>query len=358
MRILYFTSSTNKSGGSRQALYLAQGMEARGHSVAFFLPESSILPQLAPDWRGWRPLGPPSSWKRALDAALRSCAGPAVVHAFHNAAVKRLAWWGILWRRRAVCFAHRGVLFRPGNPLPYWSPGIDCFVVNSAACARVLRSIGLSPRRLRFVPNAIPAERITPATSRAEMRAALGLAPGDLAFGTIADASPVKGAAVLLTAFAEAFPGAEADGRAIRLLMKGVGEGTVPAALRGSPVLERVRLLPWGNDVADFLSALDIFVLPSLSESMPNTLLEAVCMGLPAIGSAVGAVPEILASCGLLSPPGDAPALARTMRSLADDPALLARCAVAAKARSGLYRQEERLERMEALYAEFLGKLP
>ncbi|MDR2075748.1 MAG: glycosyltransferase, partial [Desulfovibrio sp.] len=197
MRILYFTSSSNKSGGSRQALYLARGMEARGHSVAFFLPGSSSLPQLDPDWQGWRPLGPPATWKSALETALRASPGPAVIHAFHNAALKRLAWWSLFWKQRAVCFAQRGVLFWPRNPLPYWSPGIACFVVNTAACARVLRAIGLPSRRIRLVPNAIPKERVTPTLSRARIRAALGLAPEDLVFGAIADSSPVKGVPIL-----------------------------------------------------------------------------------------------------------------------------------------------------------------
>jgi glycosyltransferase involved in cell wall biosynthesis len=356
MRLLYFTFSTNRSGGGRQALYLAMGLEARGHSVAFFLPESSTLLQLAPGWRGWRPLGPASSWKNALEAALSGPQSPAVIHAFHNAALKRLAWWGILWRRQAVCFAQRGVLFRPRNPLPYWSPGIDCFVVNSAVCARTLRSVGLAPRRIRLVPNAIPEERVTPAIPRERMRANLGLGPEDLVFGTVADDSPVKGAAILLNAFAGAFPAERTNGRTVRLLIKGVTERILPAGLRSSPVLKRVRLLPWSNEVADFLSALDIFVLPSLSESMPNALLEAVCMGLPAIGSEVGAVPEILASCGLLVPPGDVPALASALRALAEDPALAARYAGAAGRQSGLYRQEKRLDKMEALYAEFLRR--
>jgi glycosyltransferase involved in cell wall biosynthesis len=354
MRLFYCTLSTNKSGGGRQALYLARGMQERGHTVAFFLPESSTLRQLAPDWPGWRPLASASSWRAALEEALRAGQGPAVVHAFHNQAMKRLAWWGIFWKRRVACFAQRGVLFRPGNPLPYWSPGIDCFVANSAACAGVLRSMGLAASRVRVVQNAIPDERLSTTTSRGQMRAALGLAPGDLVFGAVADKSPVKGAAILLRAFAGAFPASGFQGLSVRLLIKGVTDKILPAELGSSPVLERVRLLPWGNDVADFLSALDIFVLPSLSESMPNTLLEAVCLGLPAIGSRVGAVPEILASCGMLVPPGDVSALAAAMRALADDPALLAGYAAAAGSQRELYRQESRLDKMEALYAEFL----
>ncbi|MDR2161611.1 MAG: glycosyltransferase family 4 protein [Desulfovibrio sp.] len=354
MRILYFTSSTNRSGGGRQALYLARGMEGRGHSVSFFLPERSRLSHLDQDWAGWRRLGPPAAWRSALEDEIYCPGGPTVVHAFHNTAVKRLAWWGIFWKRRAACVAHRGVLFRPANPLPYWSPGIDCFAVNSAACGQVLRRVGLPARRIRLVPNAIPDERLSTSRPREQARAALGLAPEDLAFGSIANSSPIKGVNILLNAFARAFPSQESTGRSVRLLIKGLKQAD--AGEQHSSLAARTVFLPWGNDVADFLSALDIFVLPSLSESMPNTLLEAVRMGLPAIGSAVGAVPEILAACGRLVPPGNVEALALAMRNLAEDPALVARYGAAARLQGENYRQEKRLDRMDALYTELLRK--
>mgnify|MGYP003612069353 CR=1 FL=1 len=96
MNIIYLTSSTNKSGGTRQAMYLARGMEKRGHTVLFFVPKKSSMPALDPEWSGWRLLGTPNTWRADIEAAIQSMNGPIVVHAFHNAAVKRLSWWGIL----------------------------------------------------------------------------------------------------------------------------------------------------------------------------------------------------------------------------------------------------------------------
>ncbi len=56
MRVILLTSSGNRSGGSRQALYLAQGLENRGHNVVFIIPRKATLRKLAPDWPGWSPV--------------------------------------------------------------------------------------------------------------------------------------------------------------------------------------------------------------------------------------------------------------------------------------------------------------
>ena len=67
-------------------------------------------------------------------------------------------------------------------------------------------------------------------------------------------------------------------------------------------------------------------VLPSLSEGMPNAVLESLAQGRAVVASAVGGVPEILnRGGGILVPPGDPEALADAMRTLLADPTLAAR---------------------------------
>jgi glycosyltransferase involved in cell wall biosynthesis len=69
-----------------------------------------------------------------------------------------------------------------------------------------------------------------------------------------------------------------------------------------------------------FIAAADLLVVPSLVESFPNVLLEALHCGTPAVGSRVGGIPEILGDHRLLLEPGDADSMARTLASLYDDP--------------------------------------
>lgn len=70
-------------------------------------------------------------------------------------------------------------------------------------------------------------------------------------------------------------------------------------------VNHKIRFTGWRNDVADILNALDVFVLPSLSEGFPISLLEAMSIGLPCIATRVGGIGEIIEDgvTGLLIPP-------------------------------------------------------
>jgi glycosyltransferase involved in cell wall biosynthesis len=73
--------------------------------------------------------------------------------------------------------------------------------------------------------------------------------------------------------------------------------------------------------VAAFLDA-DVLCLPSYYEAFPCTILEGMAAGLPIVATTVGGIPDIVQSShnGLLFTPGDAPALAAALRTLAADP--------------------------------------
>ncbi|ASJ01311.1 glycosyltransferase [Thermococcus gorgonarius] len=78
---------------------------------------------------------------------------------------------------------------------------------------------------------------------------------------------------------------------------------------------DHIRLLGYvpGDQVNYWMNAADIFVLPSLSEGNPTVMFEALGVGLPFVGTAVGGVPEIITSedYGLLCPPADPECLAK-----------------------------------------------
>jgi glycosyltransferase involved in cell wall biosynthesis len=71
-------------------------------------------------------------------------------------------------------------------------------------------------------------------------------------------------------------------------------------------------------------SAADVFVVPSLQDNLPNTAIEALACGVPAIGSNVGGIAEIVrdGKTGLLVPPGDSRALGQAIITLLRDPEL------------------------------------
>jgi glycosyltransferase involved in cell wall biosynthesis len=97
-----------------------------------------------------------------------------------------------------------------------------------------------------------------------------------------------------------------------------------------------IALLGERADVGELLAAADVFVLPSRSEGMPMSVLEAMAAGLPVVASDVGGVAELVAdgATGLLVPAGEPAALARALARLLDDRALRERMGAAGRARA------------------------
>jgi glycosyltransferase involved in cell wall biosynthesis len=89
---------------------------------------------------------------------------------------------------------------------------------------------------------------------------------------------------------------------------------------------------PMGCSV--FMRSLDVFVLPSLAEGTPNSIIEAMAHGLPVIATQIGGIPDLLSvDSGILVPPGDTAALTEAMRRLAGDPHLRSAMGRAARER-------------------------
>jgi glycosyltransferase involved in cell wall biosynthesis len=137
-----------------------------------------------------------------------------------------------------------------------------------------------------------------------------------------------------------------------------VGDGPLDGALRREAealgLAGHCRFTGARPDVADLLAAVDVVVLPSLSEGLPFVLLEAMAVGKPVVATRVGGNPEVVedGTTGLLVPPGDADALGAALARLLDDSA-----AAAAMGGRGQARVRERftvramIEALEALYA-------
>ena len=346
MRIILFTSSTNRSGGTRQALYQARGLAERGHQVSLCLPHDSSFWELPPEpWWNRLPTND-ADWRQHLEG-LFSDTETTVVHAFHNKAVKRLAWWGLFWGKKAVCVAHRGVIFRPNNPLPYLSPAMRAFIVNSQACARAI-GIYTPQKKIHHVPNAVPDERITPQTRPEEVSTQLKLEHGGLIYVYIGGNSAIKGAEPLLRGFARAaMPEA-------KLLMIGTTPSRWQSLTDELGLTAQVRHVGQVENVSDYLQLADAFVFPTHMDSAPNTLLEAVRMGLPIIASNVGGVPEIARGNGVLIPPGDEAALAAAFHEMAAKPEQRAAWAAVSTQLGAQYSVEARCTALEAIYATLL----
>lgn len=237
--------------------------------------------------------------------------------------------------------------------------GVTCFHLQSAGLAAALQQrLGVAPGRCVVIPNGIDLAEADAALAigRAEARRRLGIFPTDLAVACLGRLHEAKGNVHLIAAFhalLQVHPTA-------RLLLAGDGPSrrsleTMVEALRLGPF---VRFLGTVTSPWPLLAAADIFALPSLWEGMPNALLEAMAAGLPAVATAVGAVPEMVADGreALVVPPGDAGALARALSELATWPARRREMGVLARQRvEKAYKIESTVARTERLYDELLA---
>jgi len=117
-----------------------------------------------------------------------------------------------------------------------------------------------------------------------------------------------------------------------------VGDGPdrqrLEGLLRQSPAADRVRLLGWQDDPGLALGAADVFLFPSLTEGMPNAVLEAMWAGLPVVAADLPALRELAGEeSGLRLVTEAAPeAFAAVLRELRDDE--VGRRALALRARA------------------------
>jgi glycosyltransferase involved in cell wall biosynthesis len=226
---------------------------------------------------------------------------------------------------------------------------VDGIVVNSQAVARELTGEdGVPPSMLRLAYNGLDTAVFRPDGERAEL-------PWDgtpTVIGIVCALRPEKGLEILM----EAFHRVKAERPEVKLLFVGSG-----------PMLPRLQALagddchfqPAQRNVAPWLRAMDIFVLPSLSEALSNSLMEAMGCGCCPVASRTGGNPELVTDgeTGLLFPVGDASALARSLALLLDQPEYRRRLAAHARRRMLEHFTRERAARaMAAIYHEFLER--
>lgn len=162
-----------------------------------------------------------------------------------------------------------------------------------------------------------------------------------------------KGIPVLLEAVEAA-----GEGPAISLVIAGDGPLRSRVEQAAARNAGRVRYVGHVSEVLTAYRQADVVVMPSLSEGLPMTALEAMACGLPLVASRVGGLPEVVADgeTGLLVPPGDPSALAAALRVLAADPVRAAAMGDVGRARvADRFTEERMLEQLIACYHTALG---
>ena len=174
-------------------------------------------------------------------------------------------------------------------------------VTNSEAARNAHQAIGFSDysEKWAVIANSVDPDMFRPDKElRQIMRSKLAIPENAIAIGAIGRNVPEKGYPDLFDAFRRLndFMSPVWFGR-LHLVIVGRDLSPDDPGIAASGLQNyQLHLLGARNDVPDILNALDIFVLPSRSESFPNVLAEAMATGLPAIATNVGDCRKVLSA--------------------------------------------------------------
>ncbi|MBN2004650.1 MAG: glycosyltransferase [Anaerolineae bacterium] len=192
--------------------------------------------------------------------------------------------------------------------------------VPSQAAAASYTARGIRPQSLHVMPNTIDIDRfeqIDRAAARVQVRQELDIPQGAYLLGTVCRLQAIKGLPVLLEAI-QSLP--------VHLIVAGDGpeRERLASIIHARALCDRVRLLGNRSDVPRLLAALDLFVLPSYSESFGIAVAEALLMETPVVATSVGGVPEVTRNeqYACLVPPGDVQALTNAIQWVMNHPDL------------------------------------
>ena len=218
-----------------------------------------------------------------------------------------------------------------------YSPFVHRYVALSGQIESYLTDrVGVAAQRVERICNGVDTLRFRPAPTRQ----ALSGSPfdeGDVVIvGTVGRLQTVKDQLNLVRAVAIA-RGQGGAGERLRLLI--AGDGPQRAEVEAEVVATGIGDITWlagaRSDVPEVMHALDIFALPSQTEGISNTILEAMASGLPVVATEVGGNPELVVAeeTGALVPASNPMAMADRLMCYASDAALRHRHGVAGRKR-------------------------
>lgn len=351
LKILHVVSSLKVGGMEQLVVRIAAGQRQRGYEASIL----SLRPgDLAIDAenagipvRLLNSSGPLTRIGRAASVFLNH--GVGIIHA-HNATS---LWYTRLGKKLTgspvviTCHGRLREDARVGTEAEWKST--DAVVAVSNETAKGFDRPSLK-NKLSVIYNGMDSPE--PARSRGQVRAELGIDERPVVI-IVARIDGMKGHDTLLRAAAVV----KQHGRSITTLIVGNGvvEHEMKALARELGIESEVRFLGYRTDVTDLLAASDIFALPSRTEGLPISALEAMAQGLPVIATPVGGVPELVEDgrTGILIPVDDPKSLSEAIERLVGESLLRSSMGDAGRRRvAGQFSFDGMLDQYDALYHE------
>ena len=267
------------------------------------------------------------------------------------------------WPMKLVSTVHGWVKHTLKTPLYYavdrWClPYYHHVICVSEDLIQRVSKLGVVQDRLSLIHNAIDEKtysRQYPA-NESPLRAEMSVPEGRRVIGAVGRLSPEKGFNNLIQATRQLVH----DGVDVETWIVGDGDsrGDLEQLIEQAGMRNRVKMLGFRSDMIELYHALDLFVLSSLREGLPNVVLEAMALNVPVVSTRVAGVPNLIqdGQTGLLCPIGDVPPLARAMcRVLKDDQLRLTLSQQGRKLIEHQYSFTQRMAKVRAIYDRVLG---
>ncbi len=266
------------------------------------------------------------------------------------------------WPMRLVTTLHGWVKQTSRTPLYYRIDRLclpryeRVFCVSEDLC-QAARNSGVSNRKCILLENGIDTVEYTRRRSVTEAKLELGIPPREFLIGAVGRLSHEKAFDLLLRSVKIL----RDSGHLVRLVIVGEGDDRERLeALRAELGLQDIVQLPgWQPDVRTFYEAMDLFVLSSLREGLPNVLLEAMALKVPCVATRIAGIPKLIehAVDGWLVEPGDGLGLTDGITRLVLNSELRSRYANDARATIvKRYDFQHRIQRLASVYDELLSQ--
>ncbi|WP_034629661.1 glycosyltransferase family 4 protein [Desulfotruncus alcoholivorax] len=230
---------------------------------------------------------------------------PASVYTVHNSIINP-KWPS--WKNRIAAAIERAL-----------SSSTDCIItVSRALCEEIITQENIPRSKIKVIHNGIDFNEFDYSDNQTT-KDKWGIPHHRTVIGTVARMAPQKGLPVLINAAKQII-----DKYDLHFLI--AGDGPLRASLQeqvhSAGMQDFFTFTGAVKNVAQVYQVMDIFVLPSITEGLPLTILEAMSFGLPVIASAVGGIPELIINneTGLLIPPGNDDELALKIAYLVEFP--------------------------------------
>jgi glycosyltransferase involved in cell wall biosynthesis len=213
----------------------------------------------------------------------------------------------------------------------------------------------MAPEKTRVIPYGIEEPAPLAEGAEEEIRRRTDTPPGMLTVGIVGRLHPRKGHRDLFEAITILREGGFSEAMRLWVIGEGEDRSALEAVVADRELADIVHFVGPRTDAASLMSLLDLLVVPSLVETTPFVILEAMAAGKPVVASGIYGIPEMIeeGASGTLVEPSDPGALARALLPLLCDPDLRERFGKRARERYEQYFSAEQMARTTT--AAYLG---